>query len=168
MIFHVVVLACGMGGNGLGGESAAQDTPRHVLKEGQRELTTKKPSAAAPFAGYEERLRQSPRWQTMTSEEQAQALEKIDRARKTFIDQQQRLNAQYQDHLKKQEKPRESLMSKRRNREQYEDTDILWSQFQALPVDKRFTLERELGLDKVVSSQQQRTFQDRLDSLPSF
>ena len=168
MVFHVLLLVYGLGGNSLMGESVAQDVPRPVLKEGQRELTSKKPSQASPFAGYEERLRQSPRWQTMTPGEQAQALEKIDRARKTFIEKQKQLNAQYQDLIKKMEKPRESLISKRRNREQYEDSDILWSRFQALPIDKRFKLERQLGLDKVVSSQQHRTFQERLDRLPSF
>lgn len=168
MVFHVLLLVYGLGGNSLIWESVAQDVPRPISQEGQRELTSKKPSQAVPFAGYEEGLRQSSRWQTMTPEEQAQGLEKIDRARKTFIEKQQQLNARYQDHIKELEKPRESLMRKRRNRQKYEDTDILWSRFQALPIDKRFTLERQLGLDKVVSSQQHHTFQERLGRLPSF
>ena len=44
MVFHVLLLVYGLGGNSLIGESAAQDVPRHALMEGQRKLTSKKPS----------------------------------------------------------------------------------------------------------------------------
>ena len=37
-------------------------------------------------------------------------------------------------------------MSKRRKREQYQDTDILWNRLQALPLEKRISIERQLGL----------------------
>ncbi len=118
-----------------------------------------------PFAGYEERLRQSPRWQSMTPEEQAQALEKLEQARTRFLDRQQQLNEQYETQIKKIQKPRESLMSKRRKREQYRDADMLWSQLQALPLDKRLMIERQLGLGKIASSQKRQIFQKRLDRL---
>ena len=120
---------------------------------------------AIPFADYEKRLRQSPRWQAMNSEEQAKALEKIERARKQFLDRQEQLKMQYDDQIKKMEKPRESLMSKRRKREQYQDINLLWERFQALPIKQRFAVERQLGLDNVMPSQQQQKFQERLDRL---
>lgn len=101
----------------------------------------------------------------MTPEEQTEALEKIGLARKKILERRQQLKTQYEDQIKKMEKPRESLMSKRRKREQYQDVDILWNRFQALPVEERLYLERQLGLDKFLPSQQQKKFQDRLDRL---
>ena len=146
-------------------ESEAQGLPPVSPSETQRELKSKRVGNAIPFADYEKRLRQSPRWQAMNSEEQAKALEKIERARKQFLDRQEQLKMQDDDQIKKMEKPRESLMSKRRKREQYQDGNLLWERFQALPVKQRFAVERQLGLDKVIPSQQQQKFQERLDRL---
>jgi hypothetical protein len=56
-------------------------------------------------------------------------------------------------------------MSKRRKREQYQDGNLLWERFQALPVKQRFAVERQLGLDNVIPSQQQQKFQERLGRL---
>jgi hypothetical protein len=146
-------------------ESEAQGLPPVSPSETPRELKSKRVGNAIPFADYEKRLRQSPRWQAMNSEEQAKALEKIERARKQFLDRQEQLKMQYDDQIKKMEKPRESLMSKRRKREQYQDGNLLWERFQALPVKQRFAVERQLGLDNVIPSQQQQKFQERLGRL---
>jgi hypothetical protein len=143
----------------------AQGLPRDSPSEIPKASESKRPGSVVPFAGYEERLRQSPRWQTMTPEEQAQAIEKIGLARKKILERQQQLQTQYEDQIKKMEKPRESLMSKRRKREQYQDIDTLWSRFQALPLKKRIILERQMGFDRVLPSQQQHKFQDHLDRL---
>jgi hypothetical protein len=155
-----------LGNCSLIGVSEAQglrpDSPSDALKELKRERT----GNAIPFADYEKRLRQSPGWQTMDPEEQAKALEKIERARKQFLDRQQELKLQYDEQIKKMEKPRESLMSKRRKRDQYQDVNILWERFQALPTNQRLALERQLGLDRVMPSQQQQKFEEKLDRLP--
>lgn len=165
MICHFWVFVCLLGHVGLICESAAQGPPSDSPSETPGKSESKRPGKVVPFAGFEERLRQSPRWQTMTPEEQAEALEKIGLARKQILDRRQQLKTQYEDQIKKMEKPRESLMSKRRKREQYQDVDSLWSRFQALPVEERLHLERQLGLDKFLPSQQQKKFQDRLGRL---
>ena len=165
MIFHVWVFVCLLGHVGLICESAAQSLPSDSPSETPGASESKRPGKVVPFAGYEERLRQSPLWQTMTPEEQAEALEKIGLARKQILERRQQLKTQYEDQIKKMEKPRESLMSKRRKREQYQDVDSLWSRFQALPVEERVYLESQMGLDKFLPSQRQKKFQDRLDRL---
>ena len=164
-ICHVWVCVCLLCQAGLICESAAQGLPSDSPSETSEGFQSKGPGNVVPFAGYEERLRQSPRWQTMTSEEQAQAMEKIGLARKQILERQQQLQSQYEDLIKKMKKPRESLISKRRKREQYQEVDNLWSRFQALPVEKRLTLERQMGLDRVLPSQKQHKFQDHFDGL---
>lgn len=147
------------------GESDAQGLPPTSSFETPRESPSESMGNAAPFTDYERRLRQSPRWQTMDPEEQERALEKIERARKQFLDRQQQLKMQYGDLINKTKKPRESLMSKRRKREQYQDVNILWERLQGLPVRKRLAVERQLGLNRMLPSQQQEKFQERFDRL---
>jgi len=165
LLVTIFLLEGVLGVSGLIYESEAQGLPPVSLSETPTELKSERVGNAIPFADYEKRLRQSLRWQTMNPEEQAEALEKIERARKQFLDRQQQLKMQYEDQIKTMEKPRESLMSKRRKREQYQDGNLLWERFQALPVKQRFAVERQLGLDKVIPSQQQQKFQERLDRL---
>ena len=153
------------GYSGLLNESAAQSKPTNPPSESKKANESHASRSIVPFSGYEERLRQSPRWKTMTPEEQEKVLEKLETARKKFLDQQQQLNSQYEDQINKMKKPRESLMSKRRKRAQYQDVDTLWSRLQSLPIEKRMAMERQLGLDRVAPSQQQRQFQKRLDGL---
>jgi len=159
------VLGSLLWGSGLIGEFEAQALPPASSFETPKESPSERMGNAAPFADYERRLRQSPRWQTMDIEEQAKALEKIERARKQFLDRQQQLKMEYDEQIKKMEKPRESLMSKRRKREQFQDANILWERLQGLPATKRLAVERQLGLDRVMPSQQQQQFQERLDRL---
>ena len=154
------VLGSLLWGSGLIGELEAQALPPDSSIDTPRELQSERMRRAAPFADYERRLRQSPRWQAMDPEEQARALEKIERARKQFLDRQQQLKMEYDEQIKKMEKPRESLMSKRRKREQFQDTNILWERLQGLPATKRLAVERQLGLDRVMPSQQQQQFQE--------
>jgi hypothetical protein len=161
-IFVLVSLLC-WGGQVCASED--QGSPPAASFENPREAKSERIRRAAPFADYERRLRQSPRWQTMDPEEREKALKKIERARKQFLERQQRLKMEYDEQIKKMEKPRESLMSKRRKREQFQDANILWERLQGLPVTKRLAVERQLGLDRVMPSQQQRQFQDRLDRL---
>ncbi len=125
MICHVWVLLCWLGYVGLICESAAQGLPSDSPSETPKASESKRSGSVLPFAGYEERLRQSPRWKTMTPEEQAQAIEKIGLARKQILERQQQLRTQYEEQIKKMEKPRESLMSKRRKREKYQDRESL-------------------------------------------
>ena len=166
MIFPFWVFVCLLGHVGLICESAAQGPPSDSPSETPQASESKRPGKVVPFAGYEERLRQSSRWQSMTSEEQVEALEKIGLARKKILERQQQLQTQYEDQIKKMKKPRESLMSKRRRKQgQYQDGDSLWSRFQALPVEERLYLERQLGLDQFLPSQKQKKFQDRLEKL---
>ncbi len=159
------VLGSLLWGGGVNGESEPQALLPDSSFETPRELQSERNGNAPPFADYERRMRQSPRWQSMNAEEQARALEKIDRARKHFLDRQQKFETQYGDQIKKTKKPRESLMSKRRKREQNRDANSLWERFQALPVKERLDLERQLGLDKIMPSQQQRKFQEHFDRL---
>jgi len=159
LLFHIFVCVNLLGIFGLS-KAEVQGLPMNKV----RELKSKRPGQAIPFADYEKRLRQSPRWLAMSPEEQAKALEKIEQARKQFLDRQEQLQKQYDDQIKKMQKPRQTLMSKRRKREQY-DANILWERFQSLPVKQRFTVERQLGLDTVMPSQQQQQFQERLDRL---
>lgn len=147
-------------------EVFAQGRPSDLTSKPPEERESQRQAGKPiPFSGLEERLRQSPRWQMMSAEEQAQALEKIGQARRQFLDRQQQLHRQYEGQIKKGEKSRESLMSKRRKREQYQDIDLLWSRFQALPLGERVSIERQLGLDRVLSSRQQQEFQMRLERL---
>jgi len=122
---HVWGFLCLLVHVGLVCESAAQGLPRDSPSETPKAFESKRLGNVVPFAGYEERLRQSPRWQAMTPEEQAQAIEKIGLARKKILERQQQLQTQYEDQIKKMEKPRESLMKKRRKRKQYQDGDSL-------------------------------------------
>ena len=154
-----------LGYSGLRNEAAAQPKPTTSPSESKKANESRASRNIVPFSGYEERLRQSPRWKTMTPEEQEKVLEKLETARKKFLDQQQQLNSQYEDQINKMKKPRESLMSKRRKRAQYQDVDTLWSRLQSLPIEKRMAMERQLGLDRVAPSQQQSQFQKRLDGL---
>ena len=118
-----------------------------------------------PFAHYEERLRQSERWKTMTDEERQQALQKIEGIRKQFLERQQLLKNQYGLPDVEKKKNRESLMSRRRRLEQYKD-EGLWANFQALPLKRRLKMEKELGLDRIVPSQRQKKFDEHLQRLP--
>lgn len=122
---HFWVFVCLLGHVGLVCESVAQGLPSDSPSETPKASESKRRGNVVPFAGYEDRLRQSPRWQAMTPEEQAQAIEKIGLARKQILGRQQQLQTQYEDQIKKMENPRESLMSKRRKRKQYQDGDSL-------------------------------------------
>ncbi len=150
---------------GLIGMSAAQTLQTDSLSEAEKVPQSETSGKIIPFAGYEERLRQSPRWKSLTPEEQATLLEKLEATRKQFLDQQEQLNAQYEDRIKKMKKRRESLVDKRRKRAQYQDVDQLWGQFQSLPIDKRMAMERQLGLNDIAPSRQRGQFQKRLDGL---
>ena len=121
---------------------------------------------AIPFSAYEKRLRQSPRWEKMNSEEQAKALDTIARARKQFLDRQKKMNALYEKQVKKIKKPRESLMSKRRKREMGNDNKTLWQAFQELPQYRRHELEDTFGLLRFSPSERPEKLQSILDHMP--
>ncbi len=121
---------------------------------------------SVPFAGYEESLRSSERWQSMNPEEQEQAIQKIKRMRQQFLERQRQLQMQYQGLKNIKAKPRESLMSKRRKWEGLQESGELWSQFQALPLPRRLELEKSLGLTRISPSQRQKTFHEKLNRLP--
>ncbi len=123
------------------------------------------PSGPIPFAGYEERLRQSSRWQQMSDEEREQAIQKIQRVRKQFQERQRRLESQYKGLLEQSHNRRESLMQKRRRARQYKANDH-WAQFQALPIQKRLEMEKALGLNRVPPSQKRKEFSQSLERLP--
>lgn len=123
------------------------------------------PEAPVPFAHYEERLRQSEKWKTMTEEERHQALQKITELRKQFLERQQLLKKQYGLADAESQKNRESLMSRRRRLEQYKE-EGLWEKFQALPLQRRLEMEKELGLSRVLPSQRRKKFEERLERLP--
>jgi len=129
LLLSTFVLGSILGNCGLIGKSEAQGLRPVTPSEAPRESISETTRNAIPFAEYEKRLRQSPRRQAMDSEEQAKALEKIERARKQFLDRQQQLHMQYGNQIKKRKKSRESIMSKRRKREQYEDVNLLWKRF---------------------------------------
>ena len=120
---------------------------------------------AAPFAHYEEQLRQSERWKTMTEDERQQALQQIAGMRKQLLERQQLLKNQYGLPDAEKKKNRESLMSRRKRLDQYKD-EGMWTNFQALPLKRRLEMEKELGLDRVVPSQRQKKFEEHLQRLP--
>ncbi len=165
MVCHVGALLCLLGCAGLICESAAQSFPRDSQSETSRTLESKRLGKLVPYAGYEERLRQSPQWQTLTPEEQTEAIEKIVLARKQFLERQQKLQAQYENKIKKSGMLKEIIAGRWKNRGQDQERDTLWSRFQNLPVKKRRNLERQLGLGNIRSSQAQEKFQDRMDGL---
>ncbi len=118
-----------------------------------------------PYAGYEERLRQSPRWKTMTSEEQAEAIDKIVLAREQFLERQQKLQAHYEHKVRKSRKLKEIMTGQWRAQNDHKEGDALWDRYKNLPVKKRLYLERQLGLGNIRSSQLQEKFQDSIDGL---
>ncbi len=74
-------------------------------------------SKVIPFSGYEDRLRRSPRWKSMSKEEREEALQTIQRARSQFLERQKQLEIPYKELTKKKQKTRKSLIKKRRRRE---------------------------------------------------
>ena len=135
------------------------------FQEETEKTTSSIPGKSVPFAGFEEQLRESRRWQTMTPEEQRQAIQKIERIRRQFMERQQRLNQQYEG-LTKKKKPRESLMSKRKRRDLAKDKMTLWDGFQALPLYRRHELEKKFGLLRYTPSQRPQRLQDIVDHMP--
>ena len=102
----------------------------------------------------------------MDSKERAKALEIIERARKQFLERQQELNIQYDAQMRRLEKPRESLMSKRRRRDFEAGKKTLWDAFQKLPQYRRHELEETFGLLRYTPSQRPRRLQDVIDHMP--
>lgn len=164
-IYYIGVFLCLLGYARPIGESTAQVLSDNLSSEIPKASESKRQRKVFPFAGYEDRLRQSPRWQTMTLEEQTEALEKIGLARKKILEQHQQLQTQYEDQIKKMKKPRETLMSKRRKRKKNQESDVLWNHLQALPIEERLNFERQLGLDKFLPSQKQKKLEERFNSL---
>ena len=101
VICHAGVLLCMLGYADLVYDSAAQVFSRDTPSEATRALPSKRLGKLIPYEGYEERLRQPARWQTMTPDEQAEAIGKIVLARKQFLERQQKLQAKYENKIKK-------------------------------------------------------------------
>ena len=145
--------------------SAAAASPESGLGTSDETQSLVTPSGLVPFAGYEDRLRQSPEWERMSPKEREHAIQKIQNLRQRFKRNQQEIEAQYKHLLEKNKKPRESLMQKRRRTQQYKATDH-WTQFQALPIKKRLEMEKTLGLNRVPPSQKRKKFSQHLERLP--
>ncbi len=167
VICHVGVLLCVLGHAGLICESEAQSIPRDSPSGNLRELQSSRLGKLVPYEGYEERLRQSPQWQTMTSDEQAEAIDKIVLARKQFLERQQQLHARYEKKIKKNRMLKEIIAGRWKNRgnDQDQERDLLWSRFQNLPAKKRRNLERQLGLRNTHASQLQQKFHESMAGL---
>ena len=163
----IIVVVLGWWGNGeMVGLVHAQDSTSQpqgtIASDTLKQIV---PEAPVPFAHYEERLRQSEKWKTMTEAERQQAIQKIAELRKKFLERQQRVKKQYGLADAGNKKKRESLMSRRRKIEQ-ENSEGLWEKFQALPLQRRLEMERELGLSRVLPSQRRKQFEERLRRLP--
>lgn len=165
VICHAGVLLCMLGYADLVYDSAAQVFSRDTPSEATRALPSKRLGKLIPYEGYEERLRQPARWQTMTPDEQAEAIGKIVLARKQFLERQQKLQAKYENKIKKSRKLKEIIAGKWRTQKHHKERDTLWSRFQQLPIKKRHNLEGQLGLRNIRSSQLQEKFQESIDGL---
>ena len=86
-------------GSGLASTVEAQFPSVPAEQGSEPPHATGTPPGPVPFAGYEERLRQSLQWERMSSEEREQALQKIQRLREQFQRRQQQVEAQYKSLL---------------------------------------------------------------------
>ena len=136
--------------------SGASSAPKKIEENQEQPSSSLLPSKHVPFAGYEERLSQSPQWQRMSPEEREQAIQKIQRFRQQYQKRVQELEAQYQG-LTELKKGIRAL--------KYKQVDQ-WRQYQALPTQKRLEWEKNLGLDGVLPSQRREKFSQHLRRLP--
>ncbi len=162
---YIVVLVCLFGNVGFISESAAQGNLPNSSSENSRTLQSKRLGKLVPYAGYEERLRQSPQWQTMTLDEQAKAIEKIVLAREQFLERRQQLQEKYENKIKKSRKLKEIIAGKWSTQRHRKEGDTLWNRYNNLPLKKRLHLERQLGLRNIRSSQLQEKFKESMDGL---
>ncbi len=166
-ICHVGVVLFILGNAGLVDDPTAQSFSRDSPSETTRALPSRRLGKLVPYEGYEERLRQSPRWQTMTPDEQAEAIDKIVLARKQFLERQQKLQAQYENKIKKSRKLKEIIAGKWRTQKHHKEGETLWDRYNSLSVKKRLYIEGQLGLRNIHASQLQKKFQDSMDGLSS-
>ena len=125
-------------------EEKASQSP----KPGDKELSQK----PIPFAQYENALKNSEKWKTLSPEEQKEALDKIEQYRKLFRQRQAELQKKYKPLLEKKPTKRSSLL--RRNREKFEKNfEHVWGKWLALTPFRQKELIKKWKIPKALPSE---------------
>ena len=107
------------------------------------------PHRYTPFAQYEKRLKSSDKWETLTPEEQQEALAKIRHYQQLYLKQQSKLEREYKSLLEKKKKKRSSL-SRRRQTESKNKFEYVWSKWQKLTPYREKILSKKWKIPNVL------------------
>ncbi len=107
------------------------------------------PHRYTPFAQYEKRLKSSDKWETLTPEEQQEALAKIRHYQQLYLQQQSKLEREYKSLLEQKKKKRPSL-SRRRQTESKNKFEYVWSKWQKLTPYREKILAKKWKIPNVL------------------
>ncbi|MGB0910343.1 MAG: DUF3106 domain-containing protein, partial [Nitrospirales bacterium] len=109
------------------------------------------PQGKVPFAQYEKALKNSEKWETMSPEEQQEALDKIAHYRKLFRKQQSNLQRHYKSLIKKKPKKRTTI-TRRSLIEEKDKFKEVWLKWLALSSSRREAVSRKWNILQTSSS----------------
>ena len=107
------------------------------------------PQGRVPFAQYERALKNSEKWETLSPEEQQEALDKIAHYRKLFRKQQSDLQGQYKALIKKKTQKRTTI-TRRSLIEEKDKFKEVWQKWLALSPRRQGAVSREWNIQKTL------------------